>query len=480
MPVIPCSTNLIQDEKELHQFLLVCQEKSIRAGSSLIVSFSMEVDPIDPLAFLQNCLRTNERHFYWENRGQGEAIAAWGTALSLTITASDRFKKSQDFIQQSCQQIIKIGDLNLPLAGPHFFAAFTFFDQPQNNHNCPDIFLHSFPPATIFLPEFQLGCRQGKYVFVANFSLETETDPSLIINRIQQQISQTNWSRQPIVNLAFDPPQQIIKKSLETTANKFTSAVSSALKSIQKQEFSKIVLAHALDITAPVNFQLIESLHNLRQRHPDCYIFSISNGDKSNFIGASPERLISIQDRKLATDALAGSAPRGKNYFEDAKFANKLLNSEKEKREHQAVSKFIIQQLNQLGLQPTISPLQLLQLANIQHLWTPIYAQLPAGINPLEIVAQLHPTPAVAGVPSAIACEQIRRYESCDRCLYAAPLGWLDDRGNAQFIVGIRSAMIAANWARLYAGAGIVAGSNPQKELAEVELKLQTMLKALI
>ncbi|MBZ8182838.1 isochorismate synthase [Oscillatoria salina] len=480
MPVIPCSTNPIQDEKELHQFLLVCQEKSIRAGSSLIVSFSIEIDPIDPLAVLQNYLRTNERHFYWENRGKGEAIAAWGTAASLTITSSDRFTKSQQFVQKCCQQIIKTGDLHLPLAGPHFLAAFTFFDYPENRDRCVDLAVGSFPAATIFLPEFHLACRQEKYVFVANFQLEAQGDINLIINRLQQQIQKTSLSRQPIINLAFDPPQPLIQQLPEITAHKFTSAVSSALSSIQKKEFSKIVLAHALDVTAPVNFQLVESLHNLRQRHPDCYIFSISNGKKSNFIGASPERLISIHNHQLATDALAGSAPRGKTTAEDVKFADKLLNSEKEKREHQAVSKFIIQQLNKIGLQPTISPLQVLQLSNIQHLWTPIYAQLSSEINPLEIVAQLHPTPAVAGVPTAIACEQIRRYESCDRCLYAAPLGWLDDRGNAQFIVGIRSAMITENWARLYAGAGIVAGSDPQKELAEVQLKLQTMLNALI
>ena len=218
----------------------------------------------------------------------------------------------------------------------------------------------------------------------------------------------------------------------------------------------------------------------MRSRHPDCYIFSTSNGAGKNFIGASPERLVSIQNQQLVTDALAGSAPRGQNTTEDVKLANLLLKSRKEKREHQAVSEFLLQRLQEMGLKPYQLPLQLLQFSNIQHLWTPIYAHLPADIHPLEIVAQLHPTPAVAGVPSAIACDKIRQYEQFDRSLYAAPLGWIDNRGNCEFIVGIRSALIEGNRARLYAGAGIVSGSNPDKEFVEIQLKLQSLLKALV
>jgi menaquinone-specific isochorismate synthase len=121
----------------------------------------------------------------------------------------------------------------------------------------------------------------------------------------------------------------------------------------------------------------------------------------------------------------------------------------------------------------------LLKLSNIQHLWTPIHAKLKPSIHPLEIVAQLHPTPAVAGVPTEIALAQIRHYETFDRSLYAAPLGWIDCQNNSEFIVGIRSALIKGDRARLYAGAGIVAGSDPEKELAEIQLKFQALLKAL-
>ncbi|NES23798.1 MAG: isochorismate synthase [Symploca sp. SIO3E6] len=271
----------------------------------------------------------------------------------------------------------------------------------------------------------------------------------------------------------------------------FKSSVRSALKSIQTHQLSKIVLANAIDVVSPRQFKLVNSLDSLRQNYPDCYIFSISNGKGQNFIGASPECLVSIQNRQLVTDAIAGSAPRGKTAAEDADLAHRLLCSEKERREHRFVLDFMIKCLSELGLNPQVQPTnQLLQLSNIQHLWTPIKAQLLTDIHPLEIVAKLHPTPAVAGVPTKMAQEQILALETFDRSLYAAPLGWVDHQGNCEFIVGIRSALIettkplSENWptcrARLYAGAGIVAGSDPNKELAEIQLKFQALLKTLL
>ncbi|MGK7918455.1 MAG: chorismate-binding protein, partial [Trichodesmium sp.] len=118
--------------------------------------------------------------------------------------------------------------------------------------------------------------------------------------------------------------------------------------------------------------------------------------------------------------------------------------------------------------------------SNIQHLWTPITAEISQNIHLLEILAELHPTPAVAGFPRDIAQAQIQNFETFDRSVYAAPIGWIDHQGNGEFAVGIRSALINGDHARLYAGAGIVAGSKPDKELAEVQLKLQTLLKALV
>ncbi|NES86413.1 MAG: isochorismate synthase [Moorea sp. SIO2B7] len=472
MPVIPCHANLFQDERQLYRFLLTCQEKSSKKGNFQIVSFSQEIDFIDPLAFLQANDYPDQLHFYWENCRQEEAIAAIDSIKSINITSSDRFVKSQRFMQNCLKNILRIGDTHLSGTKPCFFSSFTFFDSSTHS-DCP------FPPATVFLPKFQLTKRDKRCFFVANFTVNSQVNIELTFKKITQQIKTLSLLRGNLIECTSGNREKLSQTETNKTSQ-FKKSVASALKSIQDQHFSKIVIAHTFDIISPVTFHLVESLNNLRQRHPDCYIFSLSNGKGHNFIGASPERLISIQNNQLATDALAGSAPRGKTTSEDVKLANQLLKSEKERREHQAVSNFITQRLCELGLNPVRSPLQLLQLSNIQHLWTPIYAQIPFNVHPLDIVAQLHPTPAVAGVPTEIACEQIRHYETFDRSLYAAPLGWVDSQGNGEFIVGIRSALITGNHAQLYGGAGIVAGSDPDKEFAEVQLKLQSLLKALV
>ncbi|MBE9009911.1 isochorismate synthase, partial [Pseudanabaenaceae cyanobacterium LEGE 13415] len=180
------------------------------------------------------------------------------------------------------------------------------------------------------------------------------------------------------------------------------------------------------------------------------------------------------------TEALAGSVPRGKTRSEDARLAATLLNGQKEKHEHQVVVDSIAQHLRNLNLTPQFSPAQLLQLPNIQHLQTPIRATIQSDLHLLDVVAELHPTPAVAGAPKSIACEHLRSFEAFERSWYAAPIGWMDYQGNGEFAVGIRSAILQGNHARLFAGAGIVSGSDPEKEFAEVQLKLKALLNAIV
>jgi menaquinone-specific isochorismate synthase len=258
------------------------------------------------------------------------------------------------------------------------------------------------------------------------------------------------------------------------------TAISKSLALIEQQELKKIVLAHSCLVTAPSNFSIPHCLHNLRQHHPDCYTFAIDDGQGNCFLGASPERLVSVSDRQLVCDALAGSAPRSPSGHEDTQLAQQLIASSKEQHEHELVRNFIVNVLQELGLQPQWDRQpQLLSLTNIQHVWTPIQAVLSDHIHPLAVVAALHPTPAVAGLPRALACTKIQEYEAVARSLYAAPIGWIDTAGNCELVVGIRSATIAGNQARLFAGAGVVAGSQVDREVAEIQLKFQSLYQAL-
>ncbi|GAB4541671.1 MAG: isochorismate synthase [Pleurocapsa sp.] len=481
VPVITKSPQLVLDNVELSDF---CNNESFNfsvTDRTKIVSFAYKIPiAVDPLAVLQKFSQPDTVHFYWENPSKQEAVAAWGVTKSTNAHSESRFAIAQNFIKNCFRQIIRKGEQNLAASKPCVFCSFSFFAESQQSH--------SFPAATVFLPRFQVVKKNKTCLIIVNLPLTENQKEKVIVQQIEKYLREIDWTCLEKLETRSNVPLSqskergfsALSQSQTENSHYFKSVVTSALSSIAVDEFSKVVIAHTTDIKSPVPYQVVESLDNLRQLHPDCYIFAISNGRRQHFIGASPERLVSVQNRQLVTDALAGSAPRAKTTAEDLHLANLLLKSRKEKREHQAVSDFIMQRLRQLGLKPQQLPLQLLKLSNIQHLWTPIYAHLPADIEPLEIVAQLHPTPAVAGVPTELACEKIRHYEQFDRSLYGAPLGWVDQGGNCEFIVGIRSAFIDGDLARLYAGAGIVSGSNPAKEFAEVQLKLESLLKALV
>ncbi len=467
------SNNLILDNNpELENFWHNNQLDFAVTKDTKIISFACQIPSVDLLACLQQFSHTNTLHFYWENHSKHESVAAWGVTRSNYTESQSRFSQAQDFVQNCFQQTIREGDQTLAISKPSVFCSFTFFADPKKTE--------PFKSGTLFFPRFQIAKKNKNCCFIVNFPLKKEQDKKKIVKQIQQKVNNINWSALERLKINEDDRLLSINRAQSQDPNYFKSVVTSALDSIAVDELSKIVIAHTTDIQSAAPFQVIKSLNNLRSLHPDCYIFATSNGRGQHFIGASPERLISVQNQQLVTDALAGSAPRGANNTEDLHLANLLLKNRKEKREHKAVSDFIMQRLRSIGLKPQQLPLQLLKLSNIQHLWTPIYAHLPADIEPLEIVALLHPTPAVAGVSTETACEKIRHYEKFDRSLYAAPLGWVDYEGNCELIVGIRSALIDGDRARLYAGAGIVSGSNPTKEFAEVQLKLQSLLKALV
>lgn len=474
MSVIPSHYNLLNNKQELKKFILDCQNNLSVSHQAEIISISTEIQPIDPLAFLAIMKQPNELSFYWENQRKQESVVALGSVKTIKINEGNRFFQSQEFIEYYQSKITQFGDLEINNF-PYFFCYFTFFNEVNNYNNC-------FPLANIFIPYLQLVNKEDKSVLVINtLSKQKLTNTELLDKYFNNEnINNFNGNKGVFQLNHVKKDNELTREVNDSEYKNFTLKVNKALTVIKQKKLSKIVITHALELTSNKDFKVIESLANLREKHPDCYVFSVSNNEEDYFIGASPERLLSIQEHQLVTDALAGSAPRGKSDFEDQFFGEKLLNSEKERREHDAVSDFLIKRLSQLELSPKKASLQLLKLSNIQHLWTPIYAQIHSTLKPLKIISKLHPTPAVAGVPIDMACEEIKTQENFDRSLYAAPLGWIDINGNCEFIVGIRSALIQGNKARLYAGAGIVAGSNPQQELTEIKLKFQALLQALI
>ncbi|MGB6014966.1 MAG: isochorismate synthase, partial [Nodosilinea sp.] len=354
-----------------------------------------------------------------------------------------------------------------------FFCAFTFFADQRDAEP-------TFPAAMVMLPQWQLVRQGDQGVLTLNYLITATTDIGVMLDsladqlRVVEHLGTTRWRDScPLARLPVQPAAD--------AGQRFRSAVNRALGHMTQHPVQKIVLAHALDWVSAEPIQPLAALGRLRQRYPDCHIFSVGQGNGHTFMGASPERLLSLAQGQLITDALAGSAPRGTAPQQDDCLAQALLNNPKERGEHRLVVEFLARQLQGVGLWPQYQPWPgVRQLSNIQHLHTPMRARVPRHIHPLQLVAALHPTPAVAGVPTREACDQILRFEDFDRGLYAAPLGWVGANGDSEFIVGIRSALVADTWVRLYAGAGIVAGSDADREWAEIKLKLRALGESLV
>jgi isochorismate synthase len=211
-----------------------------------------------------------------------------------------------------------------------------------------------------------------------------------------------------------------------------------------------------------------------------CTIFAVARDDAC-FLGASPERLVRIEGHTVRADALAGSAARGSALDEDHALGAALLADPKELQEHALVVRALREALapDCVALTVPAEP-TLVHMPNVQHLHTPVEGVLRRDAHILELVERLHPTPAVGGVPRVAILERIRSYEEFDRGWYAGPVGWVDARGGGDFAIAIRSALMTSlaagpSGVRLYAGCGIVGGSDPEAEYQELRLKLRPL-----
>ncbi len=268
------------------------------------------------------------------------------------------------------------------------------------------------------------------------------------------------------------------RRDVEARAD-FEARVAAAATACTEGRLEKVVLARAERLEAEVPVDLVATLVALRERDPESTVFAIADGRGGCFLGATPERLATLEGRHLRTHALAGTAPRDADPRRDAELGAALLCSPKDSAEHA----FVVE-----GLRAALAPLceriamesspHLRRLARVQHLEQEVEARLAEGVDLLDAVAALHPTPALGGRPRAAALEWLRRSEPLDRGWYGAPIGWLGPRGGA-FHVAIRSALIQGRSVTAYAGAGIVATSDPASEWAETRLKLRTATEAL-
>jgi isochorismate synthase len=255
--------------------------------------------------------------------------------------------------------------------------------------------------------------------------------------------------------------------------------VGSLVGDLRRGELEKVVLAREVRVHAPRPFEVARVLEWLRRDHPSCFVFAVARGERC-FLGATPERLVRLQEGIVETTALAGSIARGATEEADRELGAALVASGKDQGEHAVVVRALRTALAAAGValgEPV--PPELMKLQNVQHLRTTLSGRLATDRTILDLLETLHPTPAVGGHPREAALSLIREREASERGWYAGPVGWMDARGEGEFAVAIRSALLDGAKASSFAGCGLVADSDPEKEYEESVLKLRPILSAL-
>lgn len=263
------------------------------------------------------------------------------------------------------------------------------------------------------------------------------------------------------------------------THAEWKDVVAAAVESLERGDLAKVVLARRIDIEANRPFVVSDVLERLVALYPSCMVYCIEG-----FLGASPELLVRRDGLAVDCHPLAGTVARSGDLHGDELLVARLMGTPKIRHEHRLVVEGIAAALTPLcaSLDVPDTP-SVMGLRNVSHLATHITGRLAPGPHPpsvLDLAARVHPTPAVGGSPTSDAVRYLQKVEGFDRGRYAGPVGWLDGRGDGCFALGIRGAEVSGRTAHIYAGNGIVAGSDPAEELAETQLKLQALLAALV
>lgn len=358
------------------------------------------------------------------------------------------------------------------LARPRLFGGFSFQDD-----FVPDNTWSTYRPAEFILPHYQFA-RRGEAAYLTIHALVgTDEDLAESIQGLREALLARLHQTTPGKSLY---PTRTAALSYPMTPSNWRDMVAGATQAIGNGQLQKVVLARVCEVEMTDAIDAVAALAYLGATYGECYRFLFEPRPYHAFFGATPELLVCKRDDAFATMALAGSIARDADGQDEA-LAAQLLSSAKDRHEHQLVIDAIRDSLAGWTSELHIAPEpEVLRLPNIQHLHTPITGRLATpGPGILGLVCRLHPTPAIGGVPSDKALAFLKHVEPVPRGWYAAPIGWIDSAFDGAFAVAIRSAVTQYDRAWLYAGAGIVDGSDPEREWAETALKFRPMLGAL-
>ncbi len=353
--------------------------------------------------------------------------------------------------------------------------AFAMFGFAATGDPSPMIEDH-LPNALLWVPEVGVRASQGEAALVLSAPRPTTTEMLLArwgeaLERLVPGLYRPVEGPRMAANLQRD--------FAEPDQAGWLELVDQALQEIENGRLQKVVLSRRLDVTGTRCFEVDRLLGALSCLFPSCQVVQLRRNG-SSFVAATPERLLSQHGREIEVDAIAGTAGRDADSAADAALGKALCASDKNLREHQFVIDAIREALEpcSTGIEAPAEP-QLMQLSNAQHLWSPIRAHAGGAVDIFQLAERLHPTPATNGQPRHTASGWLQTGEPFERGWYTGAAGTLEPDLSGELWVLLRCARVCGHRAELYAGAGIVQGSDPATEWDETEAKLRAMLSAL-
>lgn len=435
-----------------------------QALHSIVVPLPIQPDPI---AFLQHASAALGDGVLWSQGETGKCFAGAGVAAEFVGEGRERFARAGDALRDLAQSVDDRSTLPFPVLGGFAFSP----TSPE------DSIWRDFPSARLLVPRVLLQIADGAAFLRVTLPTLPHTSPENVAASLSAQVADAQaWTLRPS---GRSPLPSSIHRSIPDRVI-WEQSVTDAVAAIQRGEVAKMVLAREEQLTSDHDFSAIAALNQLRHANQTAALFAMQCGP-SWFLGATPERLVRLIERRVDITCLAGSIAIGDSDEERVALAAQLMASQKDREEHEIVVDSTIEALSGLCTEITrvAQTPRVMTARSVQHLQTPLVANAALGVSVLDLVERLHPTPAVGGYPRREALAAIERLEEIDRGWYAGPFGWLDLRGEGEFSVAIRSALLTGRVATAYAGCGIVAASNSAAEYRETELKLRPMLSAL-
>jgi isochorismate synthase len=474
-----------EDRERLFARLDLAVKRARRSGEQTLATISLEVPgEVDPSTVVCASRRHEEPWFVFEQPDRERAaLAALGEVAHLRATGPDRFAAVADRWRSLSAAAVADppeGRGGGAGGGPLAVGGFAF---APDGGGAPH--WAGFQPASLVVPEVALTRREsrrrgGDERGEARMTLAAMASPDDLaedlLARLERRLAELRDEALPLLDPA---PAGRYQVASAMPPEHYEAAVARAVALIEESEIEKIVLAREVQVHAPRAYDPAAVFAVLREAFPSCFCFCVGRGN-ATLVAASPELLVRREGHRVSTLALAGSTRRSADPAVDDHLGEQLLRDESYREEHAIVARRIERALRPHAVWVTAArEPELVRIANIQHLATPIRAQLAAPIEALKLVGLMHPTPAVGGEPAQPALQLIPALEGLDRGWYSGPVGWTDATGDGEFCVALRCALLRGGVARCYAGNGIVRDSDPASELAETEVKLQALLPLL-